>query len=415
MQRIIRHNYFSSLVSKWRPVIIYSVYSLLLIIILSTSACEKDQNLCDPTPVFDIDLFIQNINDQLTNVSGYQLLVNQGGNLYYSDADGFSIYADDPGGPIAMTVNTRMNVASVSKFVGAVALMQVLEKYDISIESPIHTYLPDSWQPLVHADHFDGGSAYLVSFKNLLRMETAIAFSGTSWTPGIMPTTDQMFTALQQPAAPNRWGVYQNGNFTLIRVLIAEIEYNLSESSPEYNEMTTDKYFEYIKENIFDELNIFPPLSVDDINTYYLANFTRAHQWPFDETFSDGNNNVGWGATSDPLLNGGSGGLVLSSMDLANIMAIFKHDDTELIISSTQRNLILDNELGLTETTIGENGTYQSKGGTRGPETATSRALRSRIMFYPNGVEVVLLVNCNITTLGTILRTSFDDAWVSGC
>jgi CubicO group peptidase (beta-lactamase class C family) len=391
------------------------VYGLLLTIFLSISACEKDQDLCDPTPVFDIDLFIENLTAQLNNVSGYQLVVNQGGNLYYSDADGFSIYAVDPGGPLAMSVNTRMNVASVSKFIGTIALMQVLDKYNISIENPIHTYLPDSWKPLVHPDHFDGGSAYLIKFKNLLRMETAIAFTGNNWSPGIMPTADQMFTALQQPAAPNRWGVYQNGNFTLIRILIGEIEYNLNESSPDYNEMTTDKYFEYIKENIFDKLNLNPPMSVNDINTYYLANFTRAHQWPFDETFRDGNNNVGWGATSDPLLNGGSGGLVLSSIDLAKLIAFFKHDETGLIISGAQRNLILENELGLIETTTGENGVYQSKGGTRGPETATSRALRSRIMFYPNGVEVVLLVNCNITTMGTFLRTSFDDAWVSSC
>ncbi|MFQ5448007.1 MAG: serine hydrolase [Saprospiraceae bacterium] len=89
-----------------------------------------------------MDLFIENVQNNLGQVAGYQLVVNRDGKLYGSFAEGFSIYDVDPGGPVAMTVNTRMNVASVSKFIGAIALMQVLEKHNISIEEPIHSYLP---------------------------------------------------------------------------------------------------------------------------------------------------------------------------------------------------------------------------------------------------------------------------------
>ncbi|MFQ5448006.1 MAG: hypothetical protein ACE5FF_13850 [Saprospiraceae bacterium] len=155
-------------------------------------------------------------------------------------------------------------------------------------------------------------------------------------------------------------------------------------------------------------------MSATDVNNYYFGNFTRAHQWPFDDTFRGGNNNLGWGATSNPQNNGGSGGLVLSAMDLASVLAFFRHDPNNLIISPAQRDLILENELGLIESTTGENGRYQSKGGTRGP-SGNGRALRSRVIFYPNGVEAVLLSHSNITTMGTILRQSFDDAWVPGC
>jgi hypothetical protein len=197
--------------------------------------------------------------------------------------------------------------------------------------------------------------------------------------------------------------------------LIGEIEYGLDANKNDYGDVCADKYFEYIKDNIFDKLNLSPPMTVDEVDTYYDGNFTRAHQWPFDDTFRDGQNELGWAATSSPVTNGGSGGLILSSMDLAKVLAFFMHDNSETIISEVQRQKILNNELGLTESTTGEHGKYQSKGGTRGPQNATSRALRSRIMIFPNGVEAVLLINSNRTSTGTLLRNSFDDAWVSDC
>lgn len=387
---------------------------LPVVFLLISPACKKD-NLCDPTPKFNIDLFVENVEKAMTNVSGYQFTVNQNGNLYYSNAEGISVHAVDPGGPIAMTVNTRMNVASVSKFIGTIALMQVLEKKGIDIDQMIQNYLPDSWRTIMHSDHWDAGSSYKISFKNLLRMETGLQFSGTTWSPGIMPTAQQMLDALLLPAAANRWGVYQNGNFTLIRVLIGEMEYNLNESAPDYDQQLADKYYEYIKLNIFDKLNLTPPMSVAEINAYYTGNFTRGHQWPFDDTFRDASNQLGWPATSDPVTNGGSGGLVLSSIDLATILAFFSHDNTKTIISVAQKDLILENELGLTESLSGEHGRYTSKRGTRGPENTNSRALRSAIMFFPFGIEAVILSNCNISTLGSILRDSYDDAWVSPC
>ncbi len=390
--------------------------SLLLSLALLWTACEPDEPvLCDPTPQFDIDIFIQNIKAELDDVSAYQLVVNQNGNLYQAADSGNSIFAGDPGGEIAMTVDTRMNVASVSKFIGTIAMMQVLEKHGIGIEQPIYNYLPDSWKAAVHADHFDPGSNYWVSFRNMMRMESGIQFTANNWSPGPMPNTTQMRQAFRSPADPARWGVYQNGNFTLIRVLIGEIEFNLDENDANYDLNCANSYFNYIKANIFDPLNLSPPMSIAEVNTYYTGNFTRGHQWPFNPAFQDGNGNVGWGATSDPQTNGGSGGLVLSAMDLAKILAYFRHDDTETIISESQRISILDHELGLTESTDGVHGRYQSKGGTRGPETGTSRALRSRIMFFPGGIEAVLLSNCNITTMGSILRDAYDDAWVNPC
>ncbi|MCG8697091.1 MAG: hypothetical protein MI922_03485 [Bacteroidales bacterium] len=60
----------------------------------------------------------------------------------------------------------------------------------------------------------------------------------------------------------------------------------------------------------------------------------------------------------------------------------------------------------------GKYGTYQGKGGTRGADD-DNRAIRSRIVFYPNNVETSLIVNCDYRQLGTLLRSSYDSAWAA--
>ncbi len=396
---------------------------LLAALFILASSCKKDdpEALCDPAPKFNIDLFMDNVEAALTDdpykaVAGYQLAVVQNGNLYDTLAGGMSIFESDPGGPVIMTPLTRLNVASVSKFIGTIALMQVLEKHGISVSENIREYLPARWKDALHEDYYGSGAPYPLTFERMLQMKTAIPFGDNDPTnsPGPMLTTDEMFRDIAEAAISTRYNTYQNGNFTLIRVLITELEYGLDASDPNYNFMTTEAYFDYIKREIYDKLAIDAPLSITAINNYYdNTNFTRAHQYPFYTFFRDDDDNIGWGATSDPLLNGGSGGLVLNSIDLAKVLAYFIHDDGT-IISKEQRETILDKNLGLWGTGYGDHGKYSSKGGTRGPDD-DSRAIQSMVMMFPGGIQAVLLVNSNKDDLGATLRKAFDEAWVSPC
>jgi CubicO group peptidase (beta-lactamase class C family) len=396
---------------------------LFAVIVTVLSSCKKDESetLCDPTPQLDIDLFIENVEAALTEdpykaVAGYQLAVVRNGNLYDTVAGGMSVYGSDPGGPLKMTPMTRLNVASVSKFIGTIALMQVLEKHEIDVSENIREYLPARWKDALHEDYYGPGAPFPLTFERMLQMRTAIPFGDNDPTnsPGPMLTTGEMFRDIAEPAISTRNNTYQNGNFTLIRVLITELEYGLDAADPNYNFMTTEAYFDYIKREIFDKLGIDAPMSVSAVNNYYdNTNFTRAHQYPFFSVFRDEDNNVGWAATSDPTLNGGSGGLVLNSLDLAKVLAYFIHDDGT-IISKDQRETILAKNLGLWGTGSGDHGKYSSKGGTRGPDD-DGRAIQSMVMMFPGGIEAVLLVNSNKDDLGATLRKAFDEAWVSPC
>lgn len=387
---------------------------ILAIAILFSHCKKKNTQLCaNPIPVFSPEEFKEQIRSQLQEQSiiGYQYAINVNGNLYFDTSAGLSRYATDPGGPLAINSATRFNVASISKFIGTIALLNALEDNNISIHDQMYKHLPPAWQSQVH----HGNKS--LTFKDILTNNTGINFPGSIPDPGDMQSEVQMLQGLRAIPNPFRKGVYQNGNFTLIRVLIGEIVYDLNDRASNYSTECTDKYFEYLNNQIFSKLNLNCPKSVNEVNAYYnTSTYPWAYQHPFDSTFTNPTDgSVGWGHSNSPNLNGGSAGLMLSALDISKIMAFFRHDKSELIISATQRANILEHELGLTESLTGAEGRYPSKGGTRGPDNCCDRAIRSRIMFYPNDVEAVILTNSNHTGLGTILWQAYDASWVDPC
>ncbi len=405
--------------------------SLLLAAGLSFSCEEDDKGFCSNTLEFDIDLFVEGVQEDLNDpenpISGYQFVVNREGNRYHSEAEGFARYDTDDNGRIDMTENTKVNVASVSKFIGAIALMKAMEDHNISQEFNVVNYLPQPWQGLVHPDFSNVDSPAYLTFLKLMRMETAISFIGNPPpASGDMLSEPDMLLSLAAPPDLTRIGEYQNSNFTLIRVLIGEIVYNLDVTSGDYSTKCTEKYFDYLQDNIFNPLSINTFTTPQQVEDYYdiSTTYPYAYQYPFNEDFIDptGNGNLGWAHTAGAFLNGGSSGLVLSALDLAKILAFFRFDDTETLMSAAQRDRIIDGHHGLYETrTNGTHGTYLIKGGTRGPDGRTSRgqccdrAIRSTIIMFPNGIDAVIVTNSWHTTLSSMLRSNFDDAWVNSC
>lgn len=405
------------------------VHYYALFVLFTLLSCENSSNetLCSPIPQFDVDLFIATIEADLasSDIAGYQLAVNQGGNLYYNEAAGFARYEDDPGRELLMTIQTRQNVASVSKFIGAIALMNALEtnlkNNNISVTDHLVPYLPETWIPLVHPDFSDSNSDAYLTFEKLLTMNTAINFLGSTPAPGSMLSEIDMLSSLRLPPDPDREGVYQNANFTLIRVLIGELIYNLDETSDQYFIDCSRAYFTYLRQTIFNPLNINAPLTPEGVEDYYdNTNYPLGYQWPFNANFSaPGDGTLGWQHRGN-ILNPGSSGLLLSARDLAKVMAFFKYDNLNTIISEGQRDQIFELELGLTTTLKNqEHGTYYGKNGAKTNDcSGCNRALRSAVVFFPeNDVEAVLLTNYNLINPGLVRRlaNAYDTAWVNPC
>jgi CubicO group peptidase (beta-lactamase class C family) len=387
-------------------------------VLITFAGCKEKDNTQLNTGVatFQIDTFVAKIsavmNDPEMPVSGYQFLVSKNGNLYHQEAGGFMRHRLDRGGEIRVTTDSRFNVASVSKFVGAICIAQLAEKYNFSFDDGIVDYLPQSWQDTMHPAFKNPLSSQYITFRDLLRMRTSISFPGSTPPSGDMLTEQQMKAGLANTPNPSLDSVYQNGNFTLIRVLVGEIEYKLDADDESYSSLCTEKYFEYLKNNIFDKVGINPPSSVGDILNYYSSgNNAYAYQFPFDSTFRDSDGLLGWNATSNPYRNGGSGGLVMNAQELGTILAYLLHDKNETLLSNERTEELINLRLGLLESPTGKYGVYPSKGGTRGPDD-NDRAIRSRIMIFPNNVEAVLLTNCDFQQIGSALWQNYDDSHV---
>lgn len=396
-------------------------FTALLMIILFSNCKDDSPVICDPTPQFSEEEFVNQIESRLESqpIIGYQFAVNKGGNLYYDQSTGQARHENDPGGPVDIDASTRFNAASIAKFIATIALLNVIEEYDISLDWDFTDYLPQSWNEMANSDH-------QYTFRELLTHQTAINFTpdpDVSSSPGRVQTEEDMLNALKLPSDPDLLGDYQNGNFNLVRVLIGQIVYSLDvDAAGNYDNsnICTDKYFEYIDQNIFNKLNLNAPVSAQSINNYYNSNYPYAYQYPFDPTFMNpADGSLGWGHSNNPYTTGGAAGLMLSALDIAEILASFKHDNSELIISEIDRNRILDFELGLNNSLDGEHGRYQSKRGTRGPDGSPpdccSRAIQSILMFFPNGVEAVIITNSRHNNLHTLLRDAFDASWINPC
>ena len=354
-------------------------------------------------PQFHLPTFVDNLEASLNGSPGVAVVVIEGGNRADVREIGNATYAPDPEGDLPMTVDTELPVASVSKFVGAIALLNALDEAGIDVDDPIVDHLPPGWRDLVHDDHTEAG-AFTITFAGLLRMETGLA-----WPSAAMPTTNEMLATLRLPAIASLWGDYQNGNFALIRVLIGELAFGLDERDAGYNLDTAESYEAYIADRIFD------PLGISGVgHTKASGSVSRGYQNPLDLTFQDGNGFVGWDASDSWPNNPGSGGLYLSAMQLAEVLAYARHDTEETILSADRQAELWDRGLGLTEPRIGDHGLYHSKAGMRGADS-NGRGYRSRIMIYPNDVEVVVLANSEVPGLGSgsLLVSAFDDAWLA--
>ncbi|MEL6673273.1 MAG: serine hydrolase domain-containing protein [Bacteroidota bacterium] len=391
----------------------------LLCLFVGLASCDPNiPQLCDPTPQFDIEEFVNLMEQQLIDdgVTGYQLAVSQNGNLYDTLSGGFARHEDN-GGEILMNPETRLNVASVSKLMAAIALLKALEMKGLDPDDDMVSHLPESWKNAAHSKFRRQGSANLISFRELTQMRTGFRFSQDGIASTSTPSNDQLLQVLTyEPTAKN--AIYHNGNFCFIRVLIGEMIYNLDATATDYNETCTEKFLEFIDQNLYEYAHndqLRPPNTLDAYDNFY----NWAHPWAYPYPF-DPNNLNAWEADitrTKSIDNAGTSGMLLSAMDLASILAYTVHGKNGEILSASSQEALLEdgNDMGFFNSIEGEHGFYHVKGGTKGPQSSTGSALRSFVAVFPNGVEAVFITNCNYNQRDEVVVENFDKAWVNPC
>jgi D-alanyl-D-alanine carboxypeptidase len=363
-------------------------------------------------PTFDAREFEAQIHARMDDKAiGYSYAINFKKMLY--TADGWGLERNSGDGIAWHNGYRRVNIASISKTLTAVAVLQLLEKNGLSVDDPVGPWLPDDWDKAYGFDN-----PQFISFYDLLTHR-----SGLKQTVVAIEAFDAEFKALDKVkwdgleavvaygTMPNFYGhfAYSNINFALFRLIIPAL-WKASGEGPDFDELNeTDAaalYESYMAENLF------IPVGINQAACHEFWLGYPALYYNFYEPEEEGAEAGNW------TLSCGSGGWYLSAHNLANLMANIRYNDA--ILSPAMRTLMDEHKLGWSSSWSqnGDHGLYLAHAGALyfdDAEFGDRREMQGCVMKFPIHVEAVLLVNSsvkhNILPCDK-LAAAFDAAWV---
>ncbi len=115
----------------------------ILLILLMSNSCKKEVQLI---PFFSPDLFetnlINNVNFGSDSPIGWAYVIGSQGQLERQGAFGEARLPID--GQLAFSIDKKINIASITKYLTAIAAMQLIYANNLNINSPIDPWLPSS-------------------------------------------------------------------------------------------------------------------------------------------------------------------------------------------------------------------------------------------------------------------------------
>ena len=370
------------------------LFILVLSIVLVSTGCEEEfapgNTLCTDFAL-NIDKLEENIIDELDGrVMGYAYVVAQNGNSKRSGAGGFGRNAAD--GVKNFSVNNKMQIASISKTVTTVTTLAILDEKNVDVNSSVAPYFPPSWDL--------GPGIQNLTFYDLLWQGSNLNQVGTQGFSATRYDSLQTYVAAGASGPKNRF--YTNTHHGMLRVIIPRLWDKARPADGEYDEdFCTSVYKQAVREFVFDKIGIN---NVDCLPPGNNPNL--AYTGPND-------NSTGGGGSSDFSDVSGGIGWNLSTAQIANFFAHAMFSN--VLIGNNDIDMMMDDEMGFWNSRNGDKGRYLCKlGGWN--YGATVGNFNSCIMQYPDGTQVTLFVNSNLTngkSLGNVARDAYDDAW--GC
>jgi CubicO group peptidase (beta-lactamase class C family) len=370
----------------------YSFLVFVLILIgfsIFTSSCKKDEKqIC--ANVWNIDIFKDNMKQTFdANVMGYAYIITKKGQTVFSEKGGLGRNATD--GQKDMSVNQRMQMASVSKTLTTVTTLAVLDFKNVSVNSSVAPYLPPHW--------IRGPGIQNLTFFDLLSQQSGLNQFGTQ---NFSATRyDSLQAYIVAGATGPKVKRYSNTNHGLMRVILPRLWDKARPVTGLYDEdFTTKVYQDCVKEFVFDPLGINGVTAIPPANNPNLA-YASAND-----------NGNGRGGTTDFSNVLGGTGWNMSTIQLAKFFSFLWY--SEDIISSQDLQWMKDNTAGFWNTTNGKYGTYYCKLGSWGYGGGT--AINTIVIQFPNDVAAILMVNSphpSGSSLRTLVVNAYDSA--EGC
>lgn len=375
-----------------------SRYGVLTAVVGLLAACGgPGAKLADKT-VFDPAIMEAEIRAAYEgHVVGFSYAINQGGQLARSGAWGLARRPVD--GPAAMTPDTRQHLASVSKTVNAVFFLQAARRIEaalgypyVELESPVAPWLPDGW---VAGPGFTGANP--LTFRQLL-----------THTSGFEQIFDGLTDAQKQPwgndwsgleyvvglgALPGSARDYKNANHALFRVLIPRLFQKAGWPIASVDENTAGAlYVAMLNEQVLQ------PVGISRVACAFSSADDYALAYDFEEPAEPG-----YAAGLGLADCGGHAGLYMSALELARLLAYVRHSDA--VLDGAARELMAAGalgwydrvEAGLPETArLRKAGDWYVYYAGKAAHPEKRKDQHNCVIWYPRGVEAVLLVNSSI-------------------
>jgi CubicO group peptidase (beta-lactamase class C family) len=295
-----------------------------------------------------------------------------------------------------MSTNVQFNVASVSKAITAVALLQLLyQRQDVSLDDPFFTFLPSHWQ--VH------NSLRQVSFKQLLNHTSGFRFKRNLTYHDLKTDMEEGINSADIGTAK-----YEGENFAIMRMLIPALAGRkiprADDENPLMEMIQAQAYAAYYIDYIQDHLLVPAGLS-KKIACHAIPFLTgMCYHFPY-------NNKQGTDFGDDTLV-AGSKGWVMSAAELARLFRTVHHTEKIIpgILSDRMKNQLLGYDV-LSNT--GEGMQYWWKNGGY-PGAQNAGELNSLIICYANGVQVAMIINSELSggrSMMDIVNAAFDEAY----
>ncbi len=361
--------------------LLFAVWSVAAFGLTSVLAGEV---VCDDRSCLDLGLLKQNLVSGLKDkVEGYALIV---GDLPPAFGGLAQTSSDAPPHGVAMTPQSVSNVASLSKVLTTVALLQALEKRKLTIDSKIAPFLYPDWPR--------GPNVEEITFKDLVTHHSGFRGALDPSDPHYPDCGSTLYSNLKAQIAfgiepENREApLYCNSSFGLIRELLPQLE-GRKDIAAERDEgkrarKSAQFYIDYMNEHVFRRvLGASRACKRTGSSDYALAyssptDAASGHEW------------------SDGTLVCGASNWVLSAKDLHALMSAIGHggrllSESERTTMSCQR-LGFDNEVRPADCPEGNLCKHGAVGYFPAPD-APYQAVRTYAGLFACNTPVVLIAN----------------------
>lgn len=384
---------------------------LLMAVILLAASCKKTElapaagdapevrngigdDILNPN-AFNMDQFEQNIKDAYgPGTTGFSYAISVGDQVVRHGAMGKARTIAD--GNINYTSNHRQELASVTKFITAIAAYRILHMKGIDDNvALVKNYLPESWT--VHASY------NTLTFRQLLSHKSGFPIEQRDYA-----NLKAMVNMQQGNTAYN----YNNANFALCRILLPYLllgkNYFAAENGNDalLEQKTAEEFRKIIRQYVLQPsgLTYWDKADFKDWHHISLAANPPVRYYKF-------NLNDPSSANGDDFLIAGSRGLVLTTYEVAQVLTAYERG---LLVTAADRTTMKTNGAGFDGAgLVGAKGTYYWKNGGGGGE--------SLIMVFPNSMRVAVNANSRfynnqgnivqVVANANIMKNAYDNAW----